>query len=446
MKMVESDIEKSMDVLENQDIILTWKSPNLEKELTYITNSCTGCGICPRICPTKAIELGPVHEIATALESREAQPMAPYVLFDLEKCVFCGLCAVVCPVYAIEFKFNEKSIRELDEYPKFEFEINVDEEKCIPCRYCELVCPPDAIEVDMQLQKKEEVVRYPGKKPGEIPEGLKGKIGIDEKKCCYCMLCLDFCDAIEIDEAEPLPDRPYPGKNLRINEKKCDYCGLCEKICPTEVFKITCDSEVERTIEEPKIEGKAVIDEEKCIACGWCVLCPTKAIKLKKFFDGEIKLQKLEKCDPAGCKACIKICPSNAWYLPKDPKEKIAVNEELCLYCGSCEQSCPYDCIVVNRKEVSYVGGDLSQPWIESWKAAFEALIGKEIPEKKVKTIPSKIEEVERIVREEREIPIVPEDIQDEYLKRLIKIRKLLTKVKARYWLEGRAKKKPSVD
>ncbi|MHA1132205.1 MAG: 4Fe-4S binding protein, partial [Candidatus Helarchaeota archaeon] len=276
--------------------------------------------------------------------------------------------------------------------------------------------------------------------------GLSGIIEIDEKTCCYCMLCTDFCDAIEIDEAIPTPDRPFPGKNLRINEKKCDYCGLCEQICPTEVFKITCDSEIERTIQEPKIEGKAVIDESKCIACGWCVRCPVEAIELKKFFGGKIQLQNLEKCDPSGCKACIKICPSNAWYLPKDPKEKIAVNEDFCLYCGSCENSCPYNCIVVKRDQISYRGGELTQPWIESWKAAFESLIGKKIPEKKFKTIPVKIEEIAAILKGKREMPIVPAEIQSEYLKRLVKIRDLLKKVKTRYWLEGRAKKRPSID
>ncbi len=441
--MAEREIKKAMEVLENQDIILTWKSPKLKKELTYLTNKCTGCGICVQICPTKAIELGPVHEIATALESRKAKPMAPYVLFDVEKCVFCGLCAILCPVYAIEFKFNEKSIRELPEYPKLDFKIDLDEEKCIPCRYCELVCPTDAIKADLKLQKKDDVVKYPGRPRGEFPKGISGTIEIDEKKCCYCMLCKDFCDAIEIDEGEPEPSRPFPGKNLRINEKKCDYCGLCEKICPTEVFKIICNSEVKRTIKDPKIEGKAIIDKEKCIACGWCVLCPTKAIKLDKFFEGEIKLQNLDKCDPLGCKACIKICPSNSWYLPKDPKEKIAVNKDLCLYCGSCEESCCYDCIKVNRTKINYVGKDFTQPWIETWKAAFQSLIGEEIPAKKVKAIPVKIEEIEKIIKERKEIPIVPEEIQSEYLKRLVKIRNLLNKVNVRYWLEGRAKKKP---
>jgi 4Fe-4S ferredoxin len=444
--MTTSEIKKSMDVTENNEIILTWKSPKLEKELNYITKKCTGCGICAVICPTKAIELGPVHEIATALESRDATPMAPYVLFDLEKCVFCGLCAILCPVYAIEFKFNQVSIKEFSEYPKFEFDIKVDEEKCIPCRYCELVCPPDAIKVDLKLQKKEEVVTYPGKKPGEIPEDLSGKIEIDEKKCVYCMLCKDFCDAVEIDEALPVPQRPFPGKNLRINEKKCDYCGLCAKICPTEVFKITCNSKIKRTIQDPKLEGIAEIDKDKCIACGWCVLCPTKAIELKKVFEGEIKLQNLEKCDPSGCKACIKICPSNAWYLPKDPKEKIAVNQDLCLYCGSCQKACPYDCIRVIRTGVSYTGGDLTQPWINTWIEAFQTLIGKELPEKKLKSIPLKLEKIKAIVKERREMPVVPEHIQSQYLEKLEKIRDLLKNVKTRFWLEGRSKKKPTVN
>jgi len=127
--MASNGIEKSMDVRENQDILLRWKSPNLGKELLYVTNKCTGCGICPTICPTKAIELGPVHEIATALESRGAVPNAPYVLFDLEKCVFCGLCAVLCPVNAIEYKFNETEIKKLPEYKKYDFKIKLEYEK-----------------------------------------------------------------------------------------------------------------------------------------------------------------------------------------------------------------------------------------------------------------------------------------------------------------------------
>jgi len=433
-----------MEVLENNNMILRWKSPKLEKELLYITNKCTGCGICPSICPTKAIELMPVHELATALQSRHDPPIAPYVVFDLEKCVFCGLCAPLCPVNAIEFKFNHKSIKELPEYPEYSFEITLDDEKCIPCRYCELVCPTEAIKANVKLQKKEEVVTYPGKNRGEIPEGLKGKIEIDEKKCIYCMLCSDFCDAVEIDETDPQPNRPYPGKNLRINESKCDYCGLCERICPTEVFRITCDSEVERIVKDPEITGEAVIKKEDCIACGWCVLCPVEAIKLKKFFEGEIKLQNLEKCDPSGCKACIKICPSNAWYLPKDPKEKIAVNQDLCLYCGSCELACPYDCIQVDRIAVSYTGGDLSQPWIHSWKAAFESLIGREIPERKVKSIPLVIKKIEKLIKLKKEIPVVPKEKYEEYMRRLSRIQELLKKVKTRYWVEGRIKKEAS--
>ncbi|NVM28616.1 MAG: 4Fe-4S binding protein [Candidatus Helarchaeota archaeon] len=444
--MTESEIETTMDVLDNQDIILKWKSPKLEKELIYLTSKCTGCGICPAICPTKAIELMSVHEIATKLESRDDTPTAPYVVFDLEKCVFCGLCAILCPVKAIEYKFNELSIKKMPEYPKLDFNIELDDETCIPCRYCELICPVDAIKAEMQLERKDDVVTYPGKKRGEIPKDLSGSIKIDEKKCVYCMLCMDFCDAVEIDEADPDPNRPYPGKNLRINESKCDYCELCAELCPTEVFKITCDSDVKRTVKAPKIEGKAIIDEEKCIACGWCVLCPVEAIKLDKFFEGEITLQNLDKCDPSGCKACIKICPSNAWYLPKDPKEKIAVNQDLCIYCGSCELSCPYECIKVERKKISYVGGDLTQPWMKTWKDAFLSLIGREIPEKKVKLIPLKIEEIEKFVKEIREVPIVPEKTKKDYLNKLTKIRELLSKVKTRYWLEGRIKKKPRSD
>ena len=53
-----------------------------------------------------------------------------------------------------------------------------------------------------------------------------------------------------IIDAEPTAENPKPGKNLRVNLEKCDYCDLCahENICPVDVFKIECKTDVNRKI------------------------------------------------------------------------------------------------------------------------------------------------------------------------------------------------------
>ena len=67
--------------------------------------------------------------------------------------------------------------------------------------------------------------------------------------------------------------------------------------------------------------------------CTWCAkTCPIEnTIDIKKIFEGSINI-KTENC-PAGCTACVEICPCNALYLPpqKEPGEiatKLEVNDE----------------------------------------------------------------------------------------------------------------------
>jgi ferredoxin len=51
-----------------------------------------------------------------------------------------------------------------------------------------------------------------------------------------------------------------------VDEEKCTACGTCVEACPVEAIKL---------------KDKAKIDEENCIDCGTCVdECPEKAISL----------------------------------------------------------------------------------------------------------------------------------------------------------------------
>ncbi len=76
-------MEKEMDV-DGTHFIYRQISDRSRKVLDYDYKRCIGCGICVGLCPTKALELGPMKEIATGLD-------VPPVIMELDKCTFCSM-------------------------------------------------------------------------------------------------------------------------------------------------------------------------------------------------------------------------------------------------------------------------------------------------------------------------------------------------------------------
>lgn len=282
-------------------IELFWKTDNYTKKLEYDNLKCIGCGICDLICPTEAIEMGPIPSVVSGIFD------APFQIFNLDKCIFCGLCAAFCLSKAITFSFNGTSVTELDDY--------------------------------IRLKKQYE------------------------------------CENHKILLSEDL-------KNVK-------------------------------NLESP-IKGKLTFHD-------------------------------MDRCDPVGCVVCYKICPTDALYSPKKSKEKIILKEELCIYCGACEVTCPEALIKVERQEVNTIGGEAA-PWETSWLEAVEKITGMEFPEKFIKMIPKQIEEIKRKITERVAIPKISEESEKVLLERLQKIHDELKKIKTRYYLEGKAKKKVELE
>ena len=94
------EIEKDMEV-EGSHILTRQKTPESEKILDYDYKKCAGCSICVALCPKKALQEGPLQEIAKGLD-------APPVLIDLDACVFCGMCVNFCPLRAFQMTVLEK--------------------------------------------------------------------------------------------------------------------------------------------------------------------------------------------------------------------------------------------------------------------------------------------------------------------------------------------------
>ena len=61
----------------------------MRAKVTWDIEKCIGCGLCPQICPSKAIEL-------TGKDSKAE------ITYYLDRCLFCGECVDICPTKAIK--------------------------------------------------------------------------------------------------------------------------------------------------------------------------------------------------------------------------------------------------------------------------------------------------------------------------------------------------------
>jgi len=251
---------------------------------------------------------------------------------------------------------------------------------------------------------------------------------------------------------------------------------LCAIVCPNDAFHENITPENQINLEEyPSIGKFFKIDMEKCIEdsknkiCKLCLKvrdrnnikdyfkiqkeCPVKCFSINSPIKGEVIIKKsmLHKCDPQGCKACVNICPTESFFIPESAEDvkkygKIACNEDECFYCGACENSCPDDLIIVDRKQVEIVDPIKpgNYPWVQGWISSIKQILKKalirgkkqiEIPiiEEEVKKVKEKIEEsIPQLSKEDREkLNELNEKIQD-----------FLKSPKIRYWIKDKKTQK----
>ncbi len=239
------------------------------RSLTHINDKCVGCGICASICPTESIKNGPILPIARGLVDMD------YININKDSCCLCGLCASACPFDALEFKINDKNIKEMEEYPKWTKDAEIDTETCLYCKSCETACPQDAIKVARTLPKRENLV--------------VGEIDVDQDKCINCKICEELCpgDAIKVKQTGRETFETV------VDENKCVYCLVCKRACPTDAIKAVCSScayqDYKFDPEDFKTHGNTVLNPDSCVNCGWCQeICPVEAATVIKPFEGEV--------------------------------------------------------------------------------------------------------------------------------------------------------------
>jgi len=140
----------------------------------YITDACTGCTVCARVCPTNAIT--------------GDQKLMHYI--DPVLCINCSVCGVYCPFDAIVDQGDTIVPRILPrEIPK----AVVIEDLCTGCEFCIHVCPFDCIWLESP--------------DGDATNPVKIAV-VDEKKCISCKLCEQVCikGAIVVPRDQEFPD------------------------------------------------------------------------------------------------------------------------------------------------------------------------------------------------------------------------------------------------
>jgi len=92
--------------------------------------------------------------------------------------------------------------------------------------------------------KEEVTLQYPEER-WEIPEGYRGFLHNDVKKCTSCTMCVKVCpiDCISL-EAVRGADKKMVLASYDINIGRCMYCGLCVEVCPPKSLKHTAGYEM----------------------------------------------------------------------------------------------------------------------------------------------------------------------------------------------------------
>lgn len=175
---------------------------------------------------------------------------------------------------------------------------------------------------------------------GEKIAAIMGvEAGSAEKQVAF-VKCKGTCDKTNmqyryygIDDCRKVSVVPGAG------EKACAYgCmgyGTCVKACQFDAIHI--------------VDGVAVVDKEKCVACGKCVsACPNHLIELVPY-----KAQHLVQCSShdkgkdvkakcesgcIGCTLCTKQCEVGAIHMENN---LAVIDYALCTNCGKCAAKCP---------------------------------------------------------------------------------------------------------
>lgn len=155
-------------------------------------------------------------------------------------------------------------------------------------------------------------------------------------------------------------ERACPFGAIHINNKgiavvdpeKCVACGLCIKVCPKNVIAYVPYGQ-EVVVDCKNAEKGGHVKKNcgvACIACGICEKnCPFDAIHV---VDNVARID-YEKC--TSCMVCVEKCPTKAIAGDLSSRKKAFIDEAACIGCTICKKACPVEAIEGELKEKHHI-------------------------------------------------------------------------------------------
>lgn len=254
-------------------------------------------------------------------------------VIDSDKCRSCGLCGRRCKSSCIDMQNHE-----------------IDYSRCVACMDCISTCKEGAIQyrnryaakpaknedapsagrrnflataffvsfaatADAQKRRGKALVRKPEKHERQTPLVPAGSISLKNfaDHCTGCQLCVSVCPNQVLRPSTSLTSLMQP--EMSYEKGYCrPECNRCSEVCPAGAIRpISIEEKSSIQI------GHAVVNLDLCVV----------------------------NTDGVDCGNCSRHCPVGAiTMVKKNPDEMLsmlipAVNEEMCIGCGACENLCP---------------------------------------------------------------------------------------------------------
>ena len=281
-------------------------------------------------------------------------------VIDSEKCRNCGLCGKRCKASCINMEEHE-----------------IDLSRCVACMDCVEVCREGAARYGLRKRSfagaqddrrgaRDDMkgARMTGRRHGrpDLPSPdqerraflISGAIATTAVAAKAQEMKVDGGLAA-IDHAQKphrqTPLLPAGAQSIKNFTSHCTACQLCVSVCPNQVLRPS--TELERFM-LPEMSYERGYCRPECNRCSQ--ICPAGAIRpvsVEEKSSTQIghAVVNLDNCvvntDGVSCGNCARHCPAGAITMArKDPEDEDslripAVNEEMCIGCGACENLCP---------------------------------------------------------------------------------------------------------
>lgn len=251
------------------------------------SGKCRDCGLCGRQCKSSCIDMQN-HEI------------------DYSRCVACMDCITTCKEGAIHYRnrYTANPAKKEDTQPAGRRNF------LTTAFFLSMAATADA-----QKRRGKALVRKPEKHERQTPLVPAGSISLKNfaDHCTGCQLCVSVCPNQVLRPSTSLTRLMQP--EMSYEKGYCrPECSKCSEVCPAGAIRPICIEE------KSSIQiGHAVVNLDLCVV----------------------------NTDEVDCGNCSRHCPTGAISMvKKNPDEMLsmlipAINEEMCIGCGACENLCP---------------------------------------------------------------------------------------------------------